>query len=168
VAPQETVRQVPGGAGLSAAEVRLLGTMPLHAITAVYGEAGLRGRLLAEAGRFPGAQRARIEDALALMSRLHERDRRQREPYACHPMRVTIRILSHYRVTDADMARPCCTTRSKTLDGRHGVFRDRAFGVLARVNCSGLFLLSRVSFPFDPANRKYRGSRGAANRSGSS
>ena len=38
------------------------------------------------------------------MSRLHERDRRQREPYACHPLRVTIRILSHYRVTDADVA----------------------------------------------------------------
>jgi (p)ppGpp synthase/HD superfamily hydrolase len=35
---------------------------------------------------------------------LHQRGRRQREPYACHPLRVTIRILSHYRVTDADVA----------------------------------------------------------------
>ena len=67
-----------------AVEGRLLATMPLHAITAVYGEDGLRERLLIEAGRFPGAQRDRIDAALAWMSRLHERDRRQREPYACH------------------------------------------------------------------------------------
>jgi (p)ppGpp synthase/HD superfamily hydrolase len=78
--------------------------MPLHAITSVHGEAGLRERLLIETRRFPAAERARIGTALALMSRLHERDRRQREPYACHPLRVTIRILSHYRVTDADVA----------------------------------------------------------------
>ena len=40
------------------------------------------------------------------MARLHERDRRQREPYSSHPLRVAIRILSHghYRVTDADVA----------------------------------------------------------------
>ena len=38
------------------------------------------------------------------MARLHAGDRRQREPYACHPLRVTIRILSHYRVADADVA----------------------------------------------------------------
>jgi 5'-deoxynucleotidase YfbR-like HD superfamily hydrolase len=134
VAPQETVRQVPGGAGLSAAEVRLLATMPLHAITAVYGEAGLRERLLAEAGRFPSAQRARIEDALALMSRLHERDRRQREPYACHPLRVTIRILSHYRVTDADMA--CAALLHDTVEDHAGDIalggsRQDALAVLA-------------------------------------
>jgi hypothetical protein len=76
----------------------------LHAITAVYGEGGLRARLLIEAGRLPGAQRDRIGAALALMSRLHERDRRQREAYSCHPLRVTIRILSHYLVTDPDVA----------------------------------------------------------------
>ena len=84
--------------------MRLLATMPLHAITTAYGEVGLRERLLIETGWFPGAQRDRIDAALALMSRLHERDRRQREPYACHPLRVSIRILSHYRVTDADVA----------------------------------------------------------------
>ena len=81
---------------------RLLAAMPLHAITAVHGEAGLRQRLLIETGRFPAAECARTGTALVLMSRLHQRDRRQREPYACHPLRVTIRILSHYRVTDPD------------------------------------------------------------------
>ena len=39
-----------------------------------------------------------------LASRLHAADRRQREPYASYLLRVTIRILSHYRVTDPDVA----------------------------------------------------------------
>lgn len=62
--------------------------MRLHAITAVHGEDGLRERLLIEAGRFPATDRARVGTALGRMSRLHERDRRQREPYACHPLRA--------------------------------------------------------------------------------
>jgi hypothetical protein len=68
------------------------------------GEAGLRERLLIEIARFPGVQRVRIDSAFALMSLLHAHDRRQHEPYASHPLRVTIRILSHYRVTDPDVA----------------------------------------------------------------
>ena len=39
-----------------------------------------------------------------LASRLHARDRRQREPYCSHLLRVTVRILSHYRVSDPDLA----------------------------------------------------------------
>ena len=58
--------------------------MPLHAITSVHGEAGLRERLFAEIARFPGADRSRAEGALALASRLHAQDRRQHEPYANH------------------------------------------------------------------------------------
>ena len=77
--------------------------MPLHAITSVHGEAGLRERLLMEIARFPAADRARAGDALALASRLHARDRRQREPYANHLLRVTVRILHHYRATDPDV-----------------------------------------------------------------
>ena len=53
--------------------------------------------------QFPAADRGRAGDALALASRLHARDR-QREPYASHLLRVAIRILSHYRVTDPDVA----------------------------------------------------------------
>ena len=41
MAPRDRAKPVPGGAGLSAAERRLLATMPLHAITAIQGE-GLR------------------------------------------------------------------------------------------------------------------------------
>jgi len=38
-----------------------------------------------------------------LASRLHAADRRQREPYVNHLLRVTIRIISHYGVRDADV-----------------------------------------------------------------
>jgi hypothetical protein len=89
---------------LDPAERRLLAGMPLHAITSVHSEAGLRERLLIEIAQFPAADRARVDEALALASRLHARERRQREPYANHLLRVTIRILSHYRVTDPDVA----------------------------------------------------------------
>jgi hypothetical protein len=89
---------------LDATERRLLAGMPLHAITTVHGEAGLRERLLLEIARFPAADRVRADDALALASRLHARDRRQREPYANHLLRVTTRIVSRYRVTDPDVA----------------------------------------------------------------
>ena len=65
VTPHDSVKPTAAEAGLDTAEGRLLATMPLHAISAVYGEGGLRERLLIEAGRFPGAQRDRIGAALA-------------------------------------------------------------------------------------------------------
>jgi (p)ppGpp synthase/HD superfamily hydrolase len=77
--------------------------MPLHAITSVHGQAGLWERLLMEIEQFSAADRGRARDALALTGRLHAADQRQREPYANHLLRVTIRILSHYRVTDPDV-----------------------------------------------------------------
>jgi (p)ppGpp synthase/HD superfamily hydrolase len=52
------------------------------------------------------------------MARLHERDRRQREPYSCHPLRVTIRVLSHYRVTDPDVA--CAALLHDTVEDHAG------------------------------------------------
>jgi HD domain len=73
-------------------------------ITSVHGEAGLRERLAMEIAQFPAADRGGAQDALALASRLHAADRRQREPYVNHLLRVTIRILSYYRVTDPDVA----------------------------------------------------------------
>jgi hypothetical protein len=56
---------------LDATERRLVASMPLHAVTSVHGEAGLRERLLIEIAQFPAADRARIGAALALASRLH-------------------------------------------------------------------------------------------------
>jgi len=89
-----------GGVTLAPAERRLLARMPLHAITSVHGEPGLRERLTIELDGFPAAGRATTADALALASRLHAADRRQREPYLNHLLRVAIRILHHYRVQD--------------------------------------------------------------------
>lgn len=133
MAPRESVQLVTGQDTLSGPERRLLAAMPLHAVTVLHGENGLRERLLLESGRFPAADRARVGAALALMSRLHERDRRQREPYSCHPLRVTIRILSHYRVTDADVA--CAALLHDTVEDHAGDIapggREAALAVLA-------------------------------------
>ena len=85
-------------------ERRLVATMPLHAITSTYGEEGLRARFAVEAGRWPGPDRRRLNQALALAGRLHAADRRLREPYVNHLLRVAIRIMSHYGVRDADVA----------------------------------------------------------------
>jgi hypothetical protein len=80
---------------------RLLATMPLHAITSTYGEAGLRDRFALEIASWPDADRRRMERALDLAARLHAADRRDREPYVNHLLRVAIRIMSHYGVRDA-------------------------------------------------------------------
>jgi HD domain len=82
---------------------RLLASMPLHAITSTYGEAGLRDRFAVEIASWPDADRRRMERALDLAGRLHARDRRDREPYVNHLLRVAIRIMSHYAVRDADV-----------------------------------------------------------------
>jgi hypothetical protein len=73
--------------GLDPAERRLLAEMPLHAITSVHGEAGLRERLSIEIADFPAPDQDRVRDALALALRLHAGDRRQREPYVDHLLR---------------------------------------------------------------------------------
>lgn len=77
--------------------------MPLHAITEVYGEAGLRQRFLLEIDNLPAADRPQLEDALALASRLHADDRRVREPYLNHLLRVAIRIMRYYGIQDVDV-----------------------------------------------------------------
>src|SRR5580693_6576271 len=82
---------------------RLLATMPLHAITSTYGEAGLRDRFAVEIASWAEGDRVRMERALDLAARLHAEDRRDREPYINHLLRVAIRIMSHYRVRDADV-----------------------------------------------------------------
>jgi (p)ppGpp synthase/HD superfamily hydrolase len=102
---EDTAEQMPDAVSkLDSAERQLLTGMPLHAITSVHGQARLRERLAIEITGFPAADQDGVQDALALASRLHADDRRQREPYANHLLRVTIRILAHYRVADPDVA----------------------------------------------------------------
>jgi HD domain len=82
---------------------QLIATMPLHAITSTYGEQGLRERFAIELEHWSGDDRRRLNQALDLASRLHAADRREREPYINHLLRVAIRIMSHYGVHDADV-----------------------------------------------------------------
>jgi hypothetical protein len=89
--------------GMELPDERLLATMPLHAITSTYGEAGLRRRFEAEIAGFGLADRERLEQALELAARVHAGDRRQREPYLNHLLRVAIRIIAYYGVRDADV-----------------------------------------------------------------
>jgi (p)ppGpp synthase/HD superfamily hydrolase len=81
----------------------MLLTMPLHAITEVYGEAGLRDRFALELENFAPADRALLEKALELAARLHANDRRVREPYLNHLLRVAIRIMRYYGISDVDV-----------------------------------------------------------------
>src|SRR5215471_14147479 len=107
--------------------------MPLHAITSVHGEPGLRERPGMEIAAFPVAGRASAADALGLASWLHARDRRQREPYVNHLLRVAIRILHHYRVRDTDVT--CAALLHDSVEDHAADIaadgRDEAFGVLA-------------------------------------
>ena len=77
--------------------------MPLHAITEVYGEAGLRERFLLEIEDLPDDDRRQLEEALELAARLHADDRRTREPYLNHLLRVAIRIMRYYGIRDVDV-----------------------------------------------------------------
>jgi (p)ppGpp synthase/HD superfamily hydrolase len=81
----------------------MLLSMPLHAITEVYGEPGLRDRFALELDAFPPRDRAQLQQALELASRLHADDRRVREPYLNHLLRVAIRIIRYYGITDVDV-----------------------------------------------------------------
>ena len=79
----------------------VLATMPLHTITEVYGEQGLRNRFRHEIAAFPDVER--VEEALDLASDLHRDDRRVREPYVNHLLRVAIRIICYYGVVSSDV-----------------------------------------------------------------
>ena len=133
---------------LGAEERRLLAQMSLHAITSVHGEPGLRERLAFEIAGFAPADRDRVQQALALASRLHAADRRQREPYLNHLLRVAIRVISHYRAADPDLA--CAALlhdavedhsgelapgggQQEALAALAGQFGDRVAGLVAAV-----------------------------------
>ncbi len=76
--------------------------MPLHTLSDVHGEDGLRQRLLLEAERkLPEPER--VSAALDFVADLHRSDSYGREPYLNHLLRVAIRIVSHYEVHDTDL-----------------------------------------------------------------
>jgi len=135
--PEFDHRLLPGSnaaMGLEPAERRLLAEMPLHAITSVHGETGLLERLAVEIASLPRGSREQVEQALELASRLHAADRRQREPYVSHLLRVAIRVMSHYRVADPDIA--CAALLHDSIEDHAGDLAPggdhaAALGVLA-------------------------------------
>ncbi len=119
---------------------RLVATMPLHAITSTYGEEGLRERFAVEIESFPGDDQRRLNRALELAARLHAGDRREREPYLNHLLRVAIRIMSHYGVHDADViiaallhdaVEDHAAELAASMDGRAADTRQAALATLA-------------------------------------
>ncbi|MFI7608155.1 HD domain-containing protein [Micromonospora sp. NPDC049366] len=80
-----------------------LATMPMHAITEIHGEAGLLERFRLEVLSFDEPDRERLTAALDLAADLHRDDRRVREPYLNHLLRVAIRMMHHYQVRDVDV-----------------------------------------------------------------
>lgn len=80
-----------------------LRTMPLHAITEVLGEQGLRDRFRLEISDLREPDRDQLAEVLELASKLHHDQRRVREPYLNHLLRVTLRILVYYHVTDVEV-----------------------------------------------------------------
>lgn len=124
-------RQADSAHGLPGRE--LIAVMPLHAITTLYGERGLRARLELETARLDSpADREKTGKALQLAVRLHERDERQREPYINHSLRVALRIICHYDVRDADIT--CAALLHDTVEDHAGDLAADgprgAFGVL--------------------------------------
>ncbi|MGK5740952.1 HD domain-containing protein [Micromonospora sp. URMC 103] len=80
-----------------------LATMPMHAITEIHGEPGLLARFRLEIQAFDEPGRERLTAALDLAADLHRDDRRVREPYLNHLLRVAIRMMHHYQVRDVDV-----------------------------------------------------------------
>jgi len=124
------------------AEQKILSLMPLHAITTLYGEQGLRARLATEVARIGNtASQQKISEALELAGRLHVTDRRQREPYINHALRVPLRIICHYDVRDTDII--CAALL-------HDAVEDHASDLAARPPRG----IRRPGRPFRPAGRR--------------
>jgi len=106
----------------------MLLAMPLHAVTEVYGEAGLRERFALEVAALPEADRVTLTDGLAWAGRLHEGQRRTREPYVNHLLRVTIRILRYYEVSDPEVLAAALL---------HDAVEDQAWAMVGRLPDDG-------------------------------
>jgi hypothetical protein len=141
-----------------------LATLPLHAITSSYGEEGLRNRFALEIAQFLDAEQERLDRALVLATELHAGDRRQREPYVNHLLRVAIRIVSHYGVDDPDVI--CAALLHDSVEDHAAELtpegsRDAALTILAaRFGPRVAELVAAVTNPEDTGgqdkNRAYR------------
>jgi (p)ppGpp synthase/HD superfamily hydrolase len=67
------------------------------------GEERLRSLFAAEIAALPSGGRRTLERALALATEVHLGQRRAREPYLNHVLRVAIRIIREYRIADTEV-----------------------------------------------------------------
>jgi (p)ppGpp synthase/HD superfamily hydrolase len=81
---------------------RLL-SLSLEEITEQLGEEGLRERFSLEIKRFTDDEQALIMGALELATMLHADERRAREPYINHVLRVAVRVMSDPELIDVDV-----------------------------------------------------------------
>jgi (p)ppGpp synthase/HD superfamily hydrolase len=144
----------------------MLLSMPLHTITEVYGEAGLRDRFGMELESFPAAEREQLGRAFELAARLHAEDRRVREPYLNHLLRVAIRIIRYYDVRDVDVLVAALlhdavedhpTELGGLAAGTHDELTDAAVAELARrFNSRVAELVRSVTNPeYDPERDRH-------------
>jgi hypothetical protein len=139
-----------------------LRVMPLHTITEVYGEAGLRRRFDLEVQDLAPADRDTLADAADWAARLHAGQRRTREPYLNHVLRVTLRMLCHYQVTDVDvltagLLHDAVEDQAWAVAGvpKHGTppVEEALAAVAARVNPRVARLVRAVTLPDLPAGK---------------
>ncbi len=100
----------------------------------MYGEQGLRERFALETARLTDpAARRQVTRAFQLAARLHASDRRQREPYVNHLLRVALRIMVHYSVWEPDVI--CAALLHDSVEDHAGDLstagRPGAFSLLA-------------------------------------
>ena len=134
----------------------------MHAITEIYGEPGLRERYRLEIQRFEQPGRDRLATALDLAAELHRDDRRVREPYLNHLLRVAIRIMHHYEVSDVDVIvaavlHDTVEDHPDELAGRPAATSADALAVLAeRYGARTARLVGAVTNPvYDPSHDRH-------------
>jgi HD domain len=145
-------------------ERQLLSVMPLHAITTMYGEQGLRERFALETAWLADpAARGQVKRALWLAARLHASDHRQREPYVNHLLRVALRIMVHYGIREPDMI--CAALLHDSVEdhaedlsaaGRRGAFALLAAAYGERVAELVAAVTNPVYTPGSDADGQYR------------
>lgn len=139
---------------VAAAQLRV---MPLHAVTELHGEPGLRRRFTLELDRIPETHRGAVADACAWAADLHSGQRRSREPYLSHVLRVTLRMLCHYRVVDPDvliagLLHDAVEDQSRAIIGigEHGPPPVALAVIAARYNGRVARLVEAVTMPARP------------------
>jgi hypothetical protein len=140
------------------------GSHCIRKLASVYGEQGLRARFSVEVTPPPrgpdGPEKA--SQPLELAARLRTADRRQREPYLNHPLRVTLRIECHYGDNDLEVICGTAAQRRRRPPGPpFGRWAGRRTGRTRRAVQSprrglGRFGLHPVSDPAADEHAQYR------------